>query len=81
VFENLAYNDEKAANLPSLQVLVYSGVCKRPTAEKVACSGLNLHHLCLIYQWRSKDVLHDIFTAKTINGLPRVKIQKCSQVS
>ena len=76
VLDNLNYNNAKAANLPTLEVLVYSGVCKRPTAENVAGSGLNLHHLRLIYQRRGEDGLRDIFTSKNSNGLPRVTNSK-----
>lgn len=72
----VAYNKEKAKNLPSLSVLVYSGVCKAPTAENIAGSGLNIDHLKLIYQRDGEDGLRNTFMVKNSDAQPRVTSAK-----
>jgi DNA polymerase III alpha subunit (gram-positive type) len=72
VANNIMFNKAKASNLPSLNPLIYTGVMKRPTAENIAGSGLNLSHLKLLYSRGGEDALRDVFTAKNSEGLPRV---------
>lgn len=63
---------EKAKNLPSLSCLIASSVCKLPTAENIASSGLNLEHLRKIFIRDGEDGLHSTFTMKNSEGQPRV---------
>ncbi|XP_060561615.1 uncharacterized protein LOC132721341 [Ruditapes philippinarum] len=72
VANNIMFNKAKASNLSSLNPLIYTGVMKRPTAENIAGSGLNLSHLKLLYSRGGEDALRDVFTAKNSEGLPRV---------
>lgn len=44
------FNETKSRNIDSLNCLIASGVLKTATAENIAGSGLNLHHLQLIWQ-------------------------------
>ncbi|XP_053387915.1 uncharacterized protein LOC123528174 [Mercenaria mercenaria] len=76
VYNNLQFNNAKAKNIQSLEVLIYSGVCKRPTAENVAGSGLNLGYLRLIHKRRGEDGLREVFTSLNNEGLPRVTNSK-----
>lgn len=68
--------DREKKNLPSLNILLSSGVCKLPTAENIAGSGLNLHHLRAIFRRCGEDGLRDVFTAKNSDNLPRVTSAK-----
>lgn len=72
IANNILFNKAKALNLPSLDPLIYSGVIKRPTAENIAGSGLKLSHLKLLYTRGGEDALRDVFTAKNVEGFPRV---------
>jgi hypothetical protein len=76
VANNLAFNDAKAVNLPTLGPLIYSGVMKRPTAENISGSGLNLGHLRLLNRRGGEDAIRDVFTLKTAEGIPRVTTSK-----
>lgn len=60
------------SNLQSLTCLVASSVCKLPTEEHIASSGLNLEHLRIIYTQDGEDGLHSTFTSKNSEGQPRV---------
>lgn len=64
------FNDEKAKNIKSLQVLIGRGVVKMTTAENIAGSGLNLSHLRTIFKRHGEDGLRD--TCKNREGQPRV---------
>ena len=72
VYNNMQFNREKTKNLPSLSVLVYSQVCKAPTADNIAGSGLQLRHLELIYKRDGEDGLTNTFMMKNCEGQPRV---------
>lgn len=72
VFHQCQYSKEKAKHLPSLTCLVANGVCKLPTAENIASSGLNLEHLRKIYMRDGEDGLQSTFTMKNSEGQPRV---------
>lgn len=49
VFHAQQFNEANAQNIQSLNELVVRGVCKRFVAEKIAGSGLNIHHLRHIF--------------------------------
>ena len=68
----IIFNRQKSLNVRGLDPLVVSGICKRPTAENIAGSGLNISHLSIIYKRSGEDGLRDVFTAKNSEGLPRV---------
>ena len=72
VVNNIIFNRQKSLNVRTLDPLVVSGICKRPTAENIAGSGLNISHLSIIYKGSVEDGLRDVFTAKNSEGLPRV---------
>ena len=72
IYNSILFNREKNKNLPSLTCLVSSSVCKITTAENIAGSGLNIHHLNTIYRRSGEDGLRDIFTNKNSDGAPRV---------
>ncbi|KAL4236483.1 hypothetical protein ACF0H5_004869 [Mactra antiquata] len=72
VYHHFQSSKEKAKNLPSLKCIVASSVCKLPTAENIAASGLNLEHLRMIYTRDGEDGLHFTFTSKNSEGQPRV---------
>lgn len=76
IYNSMSFNREKAKNLPSLSVLVYSQVCKAPTAENIAGSGLQLRHLELIYKRDGEDGLINTFIMKNCDGQPRVTSAK-----
>lgn len=67
---------EKKKNLPSLSVLVASGVMKTSTADNIASSGLNFKHLRTIFLRNGEDGLYNVFTMKNCEGLPRVTNSK-----
>ena len=69
---NMDSNMEKKKNLPSLSVLISSGVMKSSTAENVASSGLNFKNLQSIFQRNGEDGLYNVFTMRNSVGLPRV---------
>lgn len=72
VANNLLFNSAKSENIESLNVLMYRGICKRPTAENIAGSGLKLCHLRVIYKRSGEDGLRDVLTSKNSEGFPRV---------
>lgn len=72
VANNMAFNNAKAINLPTLTPLLCSGVMKRPTAENISGSGLSLEHLRLLNRRGGEDAIRDVFTSKTVEGMPRV---------
>lgn len=72
VYHQCLSSKEKAKNLPSLSCLIASSVCKLPTAENIASSGLNLEHLRKIFIRDGEDGLHSTFTMKNSEGQPRV---------
>lgn len=76
VCKNMLFNKEKAKNLPSLSVLLYKSICKAPTAENIAGSGLNLQHLEAIYKRDGEDGLTNTFIMKNSEGQPRVTAAK-----
>jgi len=76
VLYSLRTSTAKANNLRSLDVLVSSGVCKRPTAENIAGSGLRLGHLQTIYDRDGEDGLINTFTVHNSEGQPRVTSSK-----
>lgn len=76
LYHSVWFNQAKVKNLPSLNVLVYSGVCKNPTAENIAGSGLTLFHLRKIYQRDGEDGLLNTFTVKNTENQPRVTSTK-----
>ena len=51
------FNETKARNIDSLHCLIAGGVLKMATAENIAGSGLNLHHLEVIWQRDGEDGL------------------------
>ncbi|XP_060562490.1 uncharacterized protein LOC132722076 [Ruditapes philippinarum] len=73
---NMDSNKEKHKNLPSLSILIASGVMKSSTADNVASSGLNFKHLQTIFQRKGEDGLYNVFTMKNSEGLPRVTNSK-----
>ena len=66
------FNLAKAANLPSLNVLVGNGIMKMHMAETIAGSGLNIQHLKVVYSRASENGLRNVFSAKNCIGKPRV---------
>ncbi|XP_053390105.1 uncharacterized protein LOC128553026 [Mercenaria mercenaria] len=76
IANNMAFNKSKTLNLPSLNPLIYSGVIKKPTAENIAGSGLNINHLKLLHTRGGEDALKDVFISKNSEGLPRVSNNK-----
>lgn len=72
ILQNMHYNAAKASNISSLDPVVSKGIMKRPTAENIAGSGLNIHHLQVIYNRSGEDGLKDTFTAKNSESQPRV---------
>ncbi|XP_060593809.1 uncharacterized protein LOC132748252, partial [Ruditapes philippinarum] len=71
VYHQCLSSKEKAKNLPSLSCLIASSVCKLPTAENIASSGLNLEHLRKIFIRDGEDGLHSTFTMRNSEGQPR----------
>lgn len=57
------FNETKSRNIDSLHCLIASGVLKTATAENIAGSGLNLHHLQLIWQRDGEDGLMNVLSA------------------
>ena len=76
VHDTLLFNIQKARNIRSLDTFVCRGIMKRPTAENIAGSGLNLQHLKLIHQRSGEDGIRDVFTARNCDGQPRVTTSK-----
>lgn len=76
VANNMAFNKSKTLNLPSLNPLIYSGVIKKPTAENIAGSGLNINHLKLLHSRGGEDAIKDVFISKNSEGCPRVSNNK-----
>jgi DNA polymerase III epsilon subunit-like protein len=72
VKNNLEANKQKRSNMPSLSVLVASGLMKNATAENIASSGLNFHHLKVIHKRQGEDGLRSVFTMRNSEGQPRV---------
>lgn len=72
VFHAQMFNDAKAKNIQSLNELVVRGVCKPFMAEKIAGSGLNIHHLRQIFERKGEDGLRNTFTVRNSEGKPRV---------
>lgn len=72
VYHQSLSSKEKAKNLPTLSCLIANGVCKLPTAENIASSGLNLGHLRKIFMRDGEDGLYSTFTMKNSEGQPRV---------
>ena len=57
VYKGFMFSREKSKNIKSLEILISSGVLKRPTIENVAGSGLKLQHLLTIYKRNGEDGL------------------------
>ncbi|XP_045215031.2 uncharacterized protein LOC123565087 [Mercenaria mercenaria] len=76
VKNSLLFNCEKSKNLRSFDPLISKGICKRPTAENIAGSGLNVEHLKVYIRRSGEDGLRDTFTAVNCDGLPRVTNSK-----
>ena len=76
VHNNMLFNKQKSLNIRSLDLLMAKGVFKRPTAENIAGSGLNLQHLRTIHKRGGEDGLRDVFMEKNSEGQPRVTNQK-----
>ena len=74
----MCFLDEEALNLSSLDPLVFTGVCKRPTAENIAGSGLKLAHLKLVYSRGGEDRLMDVLLVKTQKVFIELLVQKKS---
>lgn len=70
------FNETKSRNIGSLHCLIASGVLKTATAENIAGSGLNLHHLQLIWQRDGEDGLMNVLSAKNSLDKPRVTKDK-----
>lgn len=70
------FNETKSKNIDSLHCLIASGVFKIATAENIAGSGLNLHHLQLIWQIDGGDGLMNVLSAKNSLDKPRVTKDK-----
>lgn len=70
------FNETKSRNIDSLHCLIASGVLKTTTAENIAGSGLNLHHLQLIWQRDGEDGLMNVLSAKNSLDKPRVTKDK-----
>lgn len=70
------FNETKSRNIDSLNCLIASGVLKTATAENIAGSGLNLHHLQLIWQRDGEDGLMNVLFAKNSLDKPRVTKDK-----
>ena len=73
---SLQFNTAKSSNIRSLDTLIIHGIMKRPTAENIAGSGLNLNHLKVIFKRSGEYGLHDSFTAANSDGLPRITNSK-----
>ncbi|KAH3811476.1 hypothetical protein DPMN_139886 [Dreissena polymorpha] len=73
---NMDFNNAKALNLPSLSPLVSAGIFKRPTAENIAGSGLQLVHLKTLHSRGGEDAIRDVFKMNNSEGLPRVSSNK-----
>jgi len=76
VNKNMLFNKEKAKNLQLLSVLVFNSICKVPTAENIAGSGLNLKHLEAIYKREGENGLTNTSMIKNCEGQPRVTAAK-----
>ncbi|KAH3865191.1 hypothetical protein DPMN_028230 [Dreissena polymorpha] len=61
---NMDFNNAKALNLPT-------GIFKRPTAENIAGSGLQLMHLKTLHSRGGEDAIRDVFKMNNSEGLPR----------
>jgi len=61
VDKNMLFNKEKAKNVQLLSVLVFNSICKAPTAENIAGSGLNLKNLEAIYKRDGENGLTNTF--------------------
>ena len=61
----------KTKNLATLDPLIDAGVIKRPTAENIVGSGLNLGHFEILHRRGREDAIRDVFTSKNSEGLPR----------
>ena len=72
----LDFKKAKIENLATLDPLIHSGVIKRPTAENIAGSGLNLGNLKILHRPGGEDEIRDVFTSKNSEGLPRITICK-----
>lgn len=76
VHNSLLFSEAKARNIDSLGPLIYKGVLKRPTAENIAGSGLNMCVLRKIFLRSGEDGLRDTFMSCNSDGLPRVTSAK-----
>lgn len=72
------FNETKSRTIDSLHRLIASGVLKTATAENIAGSGLNLHHLQLIWQRDSGDSFLNVLSAKNSLDKPSVTKDKRS---
>lgn len=70
------FNVTKSRNIDSLHCLIAGGVLKTATAENIAGSGLNVHHLKLIWQRDGEDGLLNVLSAKNSIDKPRVTKDK-----
>lgn len=71
------FNETKSRNIDSLHCLIAMGVLKTATAVNIAGSGLNLHHLQLIWQRDSEDGCLDVLSSmKNSYDKPRVTKEK-----
>ena len=69
------FNLNKSQNVASLHCLVAKGV-KIGMAENIAGSGLNLHHLNVVWRRTGEDGLTNVFSAKNVKEKPRVTADK-----
>lgn len=71
------FNETKSRNIDSLHCLIAMGVLKTATAVNIAGSGLNLHHLQLIWQRDGEDGCLDVLSSmKNSFDKPRVTKEK-----
>lgn len=76
IFCKRFFNETKSKNIDSLHCLIASGVLKTAIAENIAGSGLNLHHLELIWQRDGEDGLINVLSAKNSLDKPMVTKDK-----
>ena len=68
MYNQWLFNKERLSNIESLNVLLYNGVMKAPTAENVIWSQCNLSSDNILAGWWRWT----IFTGKNKEGQPRV---------
>jgi len=66
IIQNMHFNANKCFNMRSLDPLLSKGIIKRPTAENIAGSGLNIRYLEVIYKRSGEDGLRDTFVLEEV---------------